>query len=126
MPRTTGIRTIHQRRCKTGRREGCSCTPSYQARVWVPDEKREIRRNFRTEAAARSFRDDARVAARRGTLTSPRNSMTTRQAGDLLLTGMEDGSVRNRSGQPYKPSVVRGYRQALHTHVFPALGPLRL
>lgn len=126
MPRTTGLRVIHQRRCKTKLSKGCTCSPSYQARVWVPAEKREIRRNFGTEAEARAFRDDGRVAVRRGTLTSAAHGTTIREAGDLLLAGMEDGSVRNRGGEPYKPSVVRGYRQALVTHVYPNLGAVKM
>lgn len=39
---------------------------------------------------------------------------------------MRDGSVRNRSGDPYKPSVVKCYDQLLHRHVLPALAARRL
>jgi integrase len=35
---------------------------------------------------------------------------------------MESGKVRNRSGEPYKPSAVRGYRRALRLRVLPELG----
>jgi len=35
---------------------------------------------------------------------------------------MESGKVRNRSGQPYKPSAVRGYKRALRLRVLPELG----
>lgn len=34
--------------------------------------------------------------------------------------------IRTRSGEPYKPSALRGYEQALRTKILPALGPLRL
>jgi integrase len=39
---------------------------------------------------------------------------------------MNDGSIRNRSGDIYKPSVSRGYAQALERHVLPDLGDHRL
>jgi integrase len=42
------------------------------------------------------------------------------------LDGARDGSVRNRSGTPYKPSAVASYAQSLDRKVLPALGPLQL
>jgi integrase len=39
---------------------------------------------------------------------------------------MESGVVRNRSGDTYKPSVIRGYRQALNDYVLPDLGGMKL
>ncbi len=62
---------------------------------------------------------------RRGTLTAERQP-TVRQAADSLLDGMADGSVRNRSGDVYKPSVLRGYGAHLERHVLPALGGMKL
>ena len=32
-----------------------------------------------------------------------------------VAAGAESGEVRNRSGHPYKPSTLRGYRQALRS-----------
>ncbi len=52
--------------------------------------------------------------------------VTVRQAADALLDGMAEGTVRNRSGDVYKPSVVRGYRAHLRRHVLPALGGMKL
>ena len=34
--------------------------------------------------------------------------------------------MRNRSGDPYKPSALRGYEQALRTHLLPSIGGARL
>jgi len=42
------------------------------------------------------------------------------------LTGAEAGDIRNRSGQPYKPATLRGYRQALDTYLLPVLGGRKL
>ena len=39
---------------------------------------------------------------------------------------MGTGAVRTRSGDPYKPSAIRGYRDALDLHVRDDLGAMRL
>jgi integrase len=39
---------------------------------------------------------------------------------------METGTIRNRSGGRYKPSVITVYRWAFDSHILPALGPTRL
>jgi integrase len=82
-------------------------------------------RSFPTLAAARSWRAEATTAVRRGTLGAGR-AITVREAGERLIEGMRDGSIRNRSGDPYKPSVVRAYRSMLKHHLLPDLGAMRL
>jgi integrase len=42
------------------------------------------------------------------------------------LEDARNGHVRNRSGDPYKPSAIRGYEQNLRRRVIPALGTVRL
>jgi hypothetical protein len=49
-----------------------------------------------------------------------------RDAADALLAGMRAGSVRTRSGETYKPSVIRRYDQALALYVLPYYGLTRL
>jgi integrase len=49
-----------------------------------------------------------------------------REAVELWLRGAETGDIRNRSGQAYKPSTLRGYRQALGERVLPAIGAKKL
>jgi integrase len=39
---------------------------------------------------------------------------------------MENGSIRTRSGDPYKPSAIRAYREVLDLHVRDDLGAMRL
>ena len=53
---------------------------------------------------------------------------TLREAAEEWLAGAEaePPTVLNRSGHPYKPSVVRGYKYDLHEYVLPDLGGLRL
>lgn len=55
-------------------------------------------------------------------MTSAR-SATLAEAAATWLAGATAGSVRNRSGDVYKPSVVRGYEQALR---LPELGAAQL
>jgi integrase len=51
---------------------------------------------------------------------------TLRQAADAWLEGAEAGRIRTRGGRPYKPSVIRSYRQGLRDHVLPDLGSVKL
>ena len=53
-------------------------------------------------------------------------SVTLRQAAQEWLAAAEGGLVRNRSGDLYKPSALRGYEQALRTRILPALGGAKL
>jgi integrase len=47
---------------------------------------------------------------------------TVEDAARRLCKGMRDGSVRTNKGQPYKPSVVRKYEEALRLLVIPVIG----
>jgi integrase len=49
-----------------------------------------------------------------------------REAAEKMIEGMRCGTVRNRSGDVYKPSAIRGYEDALRRYVLDALGGLRL
>src|SRR5206468_7202075 len=40
--------------------------------------------------------------------------------------GARDGTIRNRSGDAYKPSVLRGYETSMRLRVLPELGGARL
>jgi integrase len=48
------------------------------------------------------------------------------EAATAWLHGAREGSIRNRSGDQFKPSAVRGYEQALRLRVLPDLGAVRL
>jgi integrase len=77
------------------------------------------------DTAARQWRQDAASAIRAGTLTADRGP-TLEQAAEDWLTAARAGIARNRSGQRYKPSAVRGYEQNLRRRVLPELGDERL
>src|SRR5262249_20285019 len=48
------------------------------------------------------------------------------EAAQLWLDGADNGDIRNRSGQRYKPATIRGYRQALSDYILPVLGARKL
>jgi integrase len=120
-----GIEVRHRRTCAARSGGACTCEPSYRAVVFDRRTGRKIQRSFPTEAAARRWRDDARVDLRRGRLTGA-PPITVRAAGEALIAGMRRGSIRTRSGDRYKPKTIRGYDQALRRHIYPALGGAKL
>jgi integrase len=122
----TGIRVRHATDCAKLRGAArCSCKPTYEAWVAAGERGRKLRRSFKSEAAAKSWRSAAQTAVHRGEL-HVESTKTVRQAAAELTAGMESGMIRTRSGDPYKPSVVRSYEQALRLHVLPDLGALKL
>lgn len=123
--RHEGVDTRHGRTCRSRTDGRCNCTPTYQAHVYDRRTRTRIRRTFPTLAAAKAWRTDAQADLRRGVRRGP-TGLTLRDAADQWLAGARDGTVRNKSGTPYKPSVVAGYAASLHNRVLPDLGGLRL
>jgi integrase len=123
--RTVGIQKRHARGCAARGHGACSCTPTYQANVWSAREKRRIFKTFPTHAAAKTWRSDALVALRKGTMRAP-TATTLREAADAWLAGARDRTIRTRSGDRYKPSAIRGYDASLRLHILDELGGARL
>jgi integrase len=123
--RPEGVVVRHARGCgsRTGREY--SCRPGYQAQVWSPRDGKTIRKTFRALADARAWRAEAQTALRRGTLRAPSRTTLAQAAADWLEAA-KAGVVRTRSGDPYKPSALRGYAGSLRTKLMPELGHLRL
>jgi integrase len=123
--RDAGIVVRHVRGCgsRSGRR--CSCIPAYQAQVWAARERKPIRKTFHTIAEARAWRQESQVALRQGTLRAP-TPTTLEQAANEWLEAAAAGVIRTRSGDRYKPSALRAYKQALRHRVLPAIGHQRL
>ncbi len=117
-----GVVVRHREGCATrAGRTRCTCTPSYRAWVSVRNATggyRKLQKTFKTEEAASLWRKDQRDPRRRVAADSP----TLGHAADELIAGMRDGSIPTRSGDPYKPSAIRSYEQALKEYVLPALG----
>ena len=61
---------------------------------------------------------DGRLSGDRGPLTA--------EAVDQFIPGLHDGSIRDRSGQRYKHSTIRGYERDLRQLIVPAFGAARL
>jgi integrase len=102
--------------------------PAFEASVYSAREGKKIRKTFRGKgamAAAKGWRADAIGGLRRGTMRAP-TATTLREAAAAFLEGAGDGNIRSRSGDPYKPSVLRSYETALRLRVLPDLGALKL
>jgi integrase len=93
--------------------------------VYDRREKRRLRKTFATRAAAKAWRVETQVALRRGEVSAAKTA-TLEDAASAWLVGARAGSMRNRSGDVYKPSVIRGYEQALRLRVLPDLGSVTL
>jgi integrase len=115
----------HGRSCRSRSDGGCSCRPSYQAQVFSAREQKTIRKTFRELAEARAWRQESQVALRKGLLRSP-SQVTLQEAAGEWLQAAQTGLVRTRSGEAYKPSAIRAYRQALAHRALPQLGNKRL
>lgn len=120
-----GVRKRHSKGCATRNGRRCNCNAGYEAWVFSRRDEKKIRRTFPREAEAKSWRADAKRALDRGTLRAPRPT-TLRQAWEAWIAGAEAGTIRNRSGDPFKPSALRAYRSAMKNRVLPALGSVRL
>jgi integrase len=120
-----GIEVRHGKFCASRSGSRCSCKPTYQAHVWSARDGKRIRKTFKTLAEARAWRQEAQVALRRRTMKAP-SQLSLRDAAEAWLAGAAEGTIRNRSGDEYKPSVLRGYEQALRNRILPELGGARL
>ena len=87
-------------------------TRTYRASVWSNRDGKRIPKSFPSQAAAKAWRSDAAGAVRSGRMRAVK-SVTVDQAAEAWLAGARDGSIRNRSGDPYKPSAVRAYEKEL-------------
>jgi integrase len=124
---STGIRVRHGRKCATqvDRDAKCSCKPAYRAEVYDQRSKTKLRKTFRNLSEAKSWRHDAASALRKGTMRAPTRT-TLREAAESWLEGAKSGAIRTRSGEPYKPSALRGYEQALRDRIYPELETRRI
>lgn len=121
-----GIRKRHARSCASrqkGRR--CNCSPTFQAEAYSARESKRLWKSFPTEGAARTWRQDALVAVRRGAM-KPGRVPAVRQAWEEWIVGADAGVVLTRSRERYKPSTLRSYRQAMRDAILPEFGAVRL
>lgn len=119
------VKKRHSRNCPAKRGRRCSCNGGYRAEVYSPRDEKKIRKTFTHRADAQSWAAEVKRGVDLGTLRAP-TKRTLGEAAAAWLAGAEAGTIRSRSGNRYKPSTLRGYRQALEDHVLPALGGRRM
>jgi integrase len=122
--RTAGIEVRHKKSCPSRDGGFCTCEPSYRAQVWSRADGRFIRKTFSRMVDAIIWRDEARVEVRRGLLRASQ-PLTVAEAARAWLEGARAGRIRNRSGDVYKPSALRGYEDSLRLRLLPAFGTTR-
>jgi integrase len=116
-----GVRQRHGLNCN--RKGRCHCP--WEASVYSKRDAKKIRKTFPTKAAAVTWRDDSRSAVRKGSMSAP-TAITISEAADAWLARARAGTSLTRSGDPYKPSALRAYADALRLRVNPAIGSMRL
>jgi integrase len=121
----TGITKRHSKLCNSRDGGRCNCEPAYRAEVYSKRDGKKIRRTFTREAEAKGWRAEALSALSKGALRAPKPT-TVRQAWDAWHEGARAGTIHNRSGEPYKPSVIRSYEKSMRLRVLPALAHARL
>lgn len=120
---TQGIVVRHSRSCSSDAGGECDCSPTFRAFVYVPRHGK-VWKSFPTVKDAVAWREDQRSKQRRGQSVRP-TRMTLRVAAEEWLAGAKAGTT-NRSGRPYKPSVLRMYEGDRRKYVLPDLGSVRL
>src|SRR4051812_480037 len=98
-----GIEVRHGRSCATKDGEKCDCEPGYQACIFNRRDRRKIKKTFKSLAAAKIWQQDSKVAVRKGTMMTP-TKLTVDQAAEAWVKGAKEGTIRSRSGDPFKPS----------------------
>jgi integrase len=124
-PRPEGVVVRHSRGCSTHNGTSCDCRPGYQAQVFSQGDGKTIRKTFRTLSDARAWRAETHRALRLGMVRAPTRTTVAEAAAEWLRAANAE-VVRTRNGQPYKPSALRSYEEALRTKVVPELGHVRL
>jgi integrase len=120
-----GIVKRHSKGCP-GRSGGrCRCSAGYEASVYSARDGKKIRKTFARESEAKSWRAEAKRALDQGTLRAPKPT-TVRQAWESWIAGATAGTIRNRSGDPFKPSALRAYRASIENRILPELGSVKL
>src|SRR6266508_1155342 len=120
-----GIEVRHARSCASRLGKRCNCNPGYRVAAYDAISKRKVSKTFRTLAEARRWRAGTHSQAAKGVRLAG-TLRTLREAAEAFVDGIATGAVRTRTGERYKPSVVREYERSLRLHVLPTLGGARL
>lgn len=116
-----GIEVRHARSCASRAGKRCNCEPGYRVAAYDAISKRKVSKTFRTLGEARRWRAAAQTQTAKGVRLAG-TSQTLREAAEVFVDGIATGAVRTKTGERYKPSVVREYERSLRLHVLPTLG----
>ena|SRR5579862_553779 len=120
-----GVAVRHQRGCAAGAGGVCWCRPSFQGQVYAARDRKTIRKTFPTLGEALAWRQRTQLLLQ-GAAAHASSSLTLTQASEEWLERAEQGVVRTRSGDPYKPGALRAYRHALDCRLLPRFGQQQL
>lgn len=87
---------------------------------------KKIRRTFRTRSEAKRWREEMRVAIRRGEIVPTTNQTTIGEAFDEWVAAAEAGKVRTRGRTAFAPSTIRSVRQNWMLRLVGTFGGVRL
>jgi integrase len=115
-----GIRKRHSKGCSTRQGGRCNCNAGWEASIYLARQHRRVTKTFRQRAEAKSWRAEAKRAADKGALRTPaRDSRTLVGALRQFIAGMEEGTIRPKGRERYKPNTIRSYERALRVHIAP-------
>jgi integrase len=120
-----GIEVRHARTCASRLGKRCNCNPGYRVAAYDAMSKRKVSKTFRTLGEARRWRARAQTQAAKGVRLAG-TPQTLLEAAEAFVDGITSGAIRTRTGERYKPSVVREHERSLRLHVLPTLGGARL
>ena len=122
-----GIVKRHSRRCPAREGKRCRCDGGWEAWVYLAREKRKVRKTFKRESEAKTWRADAVAAAAKGGLRPvPYDKRTLYEAMVEFVAGIEAGTIRPKGRERYKPNTARSYERAVRLRLRGSeLGALR-
>jgi integrase len=116
-----GIRKLHSKGCPAKQGERCRCKAGYEASVYSSREGRKVRKTFKREAEAKSWRSEAKRALEQGSLRpTARDGRTLGEALRAFIDGMQAGAIHPKGRERYKPNTIRSYERALRVHIAPS------
>ena len=121
-----GIEVRHARSCASRAGRRCNCEPGYRVAAYDAMSKRKVSKTFRTLAEARRWRAGGARRRRRRAFASRAHRRRFATPQRRSSTGWRAAAIRTRTGDRYKPSVVREYERSLRLHVLPTLGGAKL
>jgi hypothetical protein len=107
-----GINLVHQKTCPGKTSGTCGCEPSFQGQAWSKLHQRNLRRTFRTLEEAKLWREETIEALADPTALAPGQAFFDLAASNWLAAA-KAGTVRTRSGTPFKPAALRSYEDSI-------------